>query len=664
MMNTDSAGKLVHLLLDDAGEALSDLPRVEGYTLIQEIGRGGGGVVYEGIADATGKAVAVKILRSRKSKSLMHALLEMDRLVEVRSSVVPHVYEHGWTDGRLYIVTEFIHGVSPIAYAEGLDVRGRVELLAKIANAVGVINERGVIHRDLKPSNVLVTSEGNPVILDLGISVAAKLDGEELTGSDGKPIGTLAYMAPEQARGENDGISTRWDVYALGAIGYRLLTGSTPHELPESITMGVRHVGSEQARSPRELNPNLPKPLSVVLEKACAWEAEDRYESAQLFRDDLRHWLNREPVTAGPQGAWTRSIRLAVKHPVLSMIGFAAMIFVFTIVSTVGAVWWMNMQPYEFRWAGGTTAMSTTLISRSLRPLHKWDTGVKDGIRFPGQILEGDDGGYAVIGFNLPDLETGVKGLVGFRLGEYEEPAWVAEQRVPEELSYAVGYSPPPHLFQCWKIYIEDVFPDIDGNELISLYRQQPNSVSAIQVHRINGELLSEHYHDGYVQSAYWHQASKKLIVTAVNSDGTWLDRGEQIVSAEKYPFVVYAFRPQVGQRGVAIHHPGLRAGVEPVWYRCLLPSSAYWSIPKDINGELRIMANQPGRLNQQYDGLIDLQIGNSPRGDHAGLTIDPDGNVVDSNPTDGWMQNTGLGPDDFYLGELPPRIIQQETEE
>ncbi len=671
-MNTTGAQNLVRMLFREESDSeasslpeeesdleASSLPQVEGYTLVKVIGRGGGGVVYEGIADA-GRRVAIKFIRQGNTNTTSKALLEIDRLATVQSAVVPHVFEHGVVGGQVYMVTELIEGVSPIEFAEDLTIRQCVELLVKIAGAVGELNGYGLIHRDLKPGNILINSEGKPMILDLGISVAAELDHSEMIDHAGKPIGTLAYMAPEQARGETGSLSIQWDVYALGAIGYRLLTGSTPHELPESVTMGVRQVREQRARSPRDLNPKLPKQLSVVLEKACAWEASERYESVQLFRDDLQRWLNREPVLAGPQTGWMRVLRVMSKHPVLSVGAMCAMIFAISIASTSAMVWWQNALPYEFRWNGTDTCSSTSIVSRSNLELHRWETIDKKGIRFPGKLIDFQGEQYAVLGLEFPDINSGHQGLVGYRVGAYDEPAWIATQQVPKDLSYAVRHEPGPHRFDFYKLYIEDVFPEIEGKELISIHWQRPNSVCAIQIHRVNGELLSEYYHDGHLRSVYWEAKQGVLIATGKNSDGEWTERGVSQSVVGRYPLVVFAIRPEVGQYETVVKHSEMVNGIEPLWYKCLTPASSYWALSSEIEG-VNIHATRPSNLTDQMQGYVDLQLGIGPDEYSLNLTINAQGEQVGFRASSGWGAATGMDPAVFSFQNLPARTTSRK---
>src|SRR5204863_9833043 len=138
-----------------------------------------------------------------------------------------------------------------------------VALLAKVADAVQTLHEHGVIHRDLKPANILIDRRGEPVLVDLGLARTENDLSVTLTG-DG-PLGTIAFMSPEQARGEQTKISTRSDVYSLGATAYLLLTGQTPHNLAVPLHEAIRRITTESGRPPHRLDSSLPKPLAAIL---------------------------------------------------------------------------------------------------------------------------------------------------------------------------------------------------------------------------------------------------------------------------------------------------------------------------------------------------------------------------------------------------------------
>ena len=661
-MNTDSAHKLAQALIEPVSrEDAGDMPIVEGYALIREIGRGGSGVVYEAISLETEQHVAIKLLRATASRSVSETFNEIVRHVKMCSDGIPHVYGSGWTNGQCYIISELIDGVDPITYAQQLDLRSKVELFAKITDVVASFNGRGMIHRDLKPSNILVKEDGTPVVLDLGISIIQSTQDDQDSATCTKPVGTVAYMSPEQARGENDEISVRWDVYALGVIGYELLTGLKPHDLQESATTRLEQVRVCPARSPRDLNPLLPKPLGYILTKACATSPSDRYETTQLLRDDLRRWLSREPVFAGPQSHWMRTLRLISKHPILSVAMLCAVIFIVSIGSTIGLVWWQNIQPYQFRYNSFPWASTTSIVSRSGRIFHTWRTELDDGIRFTGRILNSNDGKYAIVGLYVKDMNSGDIGLVGYRLGEYEHPAWVAKQHVPEGLSYAVRNEPGPHEFTLVRVLVADIFAEYEGLEVVSIHRHRPYSVCAIQVHSPDGKLLSEYYHDGWVFNMYWNPISHQLVCTGPNSDGNWFERGADKLGNSNYPLVIFAIRPRLGEVDKVIRHPGLNNGIQPVWYRCLMPQEAYSYLGETPENEFFVI--EPSLLRNRALGYVEIQLGKAENGTgHATMLVDQFGKMIDSWVTDTWSAMHGdADPKIFRLEDLPQRVMPRK---
>jgi len=667
-MNTTSAEQLARaIFLETLAEHSGDLPTVQGYTIVREIGRGGGGVVYEAIPDAAERSVAVKFMHSLCGRPTERVFHEIDRLNDIRSDAVPHIYEHGWCDGQMYLVMEFIDGMPLLEYAGGLGLRERVDLLARVAEAVWELNEHGVIHRDLKPSNILVSEKGVPVIVDLGIAMLLGDEGDEGPGADGAAVGTLAYMAPEQARGVRAEVTTRSDVYSLGAIGYELLTGSTPNELAPTVTQTVRRLQKEPPRPARTLRPDLPKSLAHILEHACAFEAADRYGSAALMRDDLRRWLNGEPISVGPQTLWMRFARLTIRHPVAT-VALLCLLISFTLLASVSAVvWWQTLQPYRFLYEEGDRRGSIiSIISRSGLMLHTWETESPTGIVFGGQILEGVDGGYAVIGLAEPDRDTGVVGLAGYRLGSYDEPAWVAEQHLPDSLLYSIRFEEPPHAFQVLVLKVRDVFPEVPGREVISSHRHRPFSASCIQIHSADGRLLCEYWHDGWVESLYWEPKHGQLYATAKNSDGTWLERGESENWAGNYPVVLFAIKPVQGDIGVVIDMTDDQPDPRVVGYRCLLPGSAYRFMDKSQGGgELVFHVHRAGSAAEFQAGYVEFQLGPGTGIGHATMVIDPDLNLVRVWASDTWSrENDGASPDIFYLGDLPERVTTRMLKE
>ncbi len=338
------------------------LPAIEGYTIDRRLGGGGGGEVYLAIRTGSARPLALKLLRQSlgESPESKRAWRELDVLEQLRLPAIPRLLDHGVHDGRMFLVTEFICGNSLVDHCEtnSLDRRTRVELLAKVADAVQSLHEYGVIHRDIKPSNIIVEDRGasengsaparpRPMLIDLGIATLLTGDVAETLTVEGTPVGSPAFMAPEQARGDKTAISTRSDVYSLGATAYVMLTGGTPHDMDATLHEAIRRVAQDEPRGPRELDATLPKPLAAILAKAAARRPDDRYYSAADFTADLRRWLRREPVEAGRQSVAQRMGRFVARHPVIAVATCSLGILV-AIAAIYSATAWRAQHDQDF----------------------------------------------------------------------------------------------------------------------------------------------------------------------------------------------------------------------------------------------------------------------------------------------------------------------------
>ena len=181
-----------------------------------------------------------------------------------------------------------------------LDDAAVLRLMADIARAVAAAHRLGVIHRDLKPSNIVVTDAGVPKVLDFGLAKPVSVSGSELVSLEGSVVGTPRYMSPEQADGRPGAIDTRTDVFALGVIAYRLLTGAFPHEVGESNSYVslLREIATQAPRRPRLARPDLDTDIEAILLRALEPDAEQRYPTADALASDLTACLDGRPVQA------------------------------------------------------------------------------------------------------------------------------------------------------------------------------------------------------------------------------------------------------------------------------------------------------------------------------------------------------------------------------
>lgn len=278
---------------------------VPGYEIFGELGRGGMGVVYKARQIAAGRLVALKLhlggnLASEVDMARFRAEAEAAAGLE-HPCIVP-VYEVDTLAGQPFFSMKLVEGGSLADRMNQLcgDRRAAVTLLARVARAVHFAHQRGIIHRDLKPGNILLDADETPMVADFGL--AQRTTGDARLTQTGAILGTPAYMAPEQARGER-GLTTAADTYSLGAILYELLTGRPPFQAKTALdTILLLLEGNPP--SPRSLDPEIDRDLEAICLKCLCKVPGERYASAEALADDLDRWLRSEPTTARPLSAW------------------------------------------------------------------------------------------------------------------------------------------------------------------------------------------------------------------------------------------------------------------------------------------------------------------------------------------------------------------------
>ncbi len=277
------------------------------------LGEGGMGSVYRAYDADLRRPVALKFLRGN-DPALYDRLLREARLQsQVDHEHVCKVYEVGLKGERPYVAMQYIEGETLDVAARRMSLEQKVRVIAEVADAVHAAHATGLIHRDLKPGNVMIETRADgwkPFVLDFGLAREHAAVGLTQTGL---ALGTPPYMAPEQARGESEGLDRRTDVYSLGAVLYELLVGRPPFEGKSALEVLVKVLQDEPA-APRALDPRVPRDLETVVLKCLEKEPQRRYESARAMATDLRRYLGGEPIEARPSTFLSRVAARLRKH--------------------------------------------------------------------------------------------------------------------------------------------------------------------------------------------------------------------------------------------------------------------------------------------------------------------------------------------------------------
>ena len=312
----------------------SQLRRIAHFELVRVLGQGGFGAVWLATDTNLERPVALKLPKNHDAGLLREA----QTAARLKHPNIVAVYEVGVNDGHAFIASEYIQGET----LKDELIRGRptieraVSVMKRIASAAEHAHAHDVVHRDMKPANVMVNGDGEPFITDFGIAKSIATD--ETISNDGEIVGTIAYMAPEQARGDSRRTDRRADVYAMGVMLFELLTEYRPFRgTAQGILFQKDH---QDAPSPRSLVPTLPRDIETICMKCLERDPDKRYQTARELAEELDRVQNNLPILARPISRMEKAWRWSCRNPRIAVLSVS--LFLSLVAGLVGVTYFMN----------------------------------------------------------------------------------------------------------------------------------------------------------------------------------------------------------------------------------------------------------------------------------------------------------------------------------
>jgi serine/threonine protein kinase len=308
------------------------------FELLSELGVGSFGYVFRARDPRLDRIVALKVQRAgsfASQEDIERFLREARSAAQLKHPAIVSLYEAGQTDDGIgYLVCEFIDGATlEQRLKDGpLDPATAADFASELADALHYAHEHGVIHRDIKPSNIILDQRGRAHLMDFGL--AKRQTGDVTMTSDGRVMGTPAYMSPEQARGASHEVDGRSDIYSLGVVLYEMLTGERPFQGNRRLLL--LQVLEDEPRPLRRLHAGIPRDLEVISLKAMNKSPARRYQAAKELADDLRRYRQGQPILARPIGYVERSLRWCRRYPL------AVSLFAAVVLGSIAGIWHLS----------------------------------------------------------------------------------------------------------------------------------------------------------------------------------------------------------------------------------------------------------------------------------------------------------------------------------
>jgi TolB-like protein len=311
------------------------------YQLMEEIGRGGQGLVYRARQKSLNRIVALKVIGLGRWATQAHIKrfrLEAETAASLDHPYIVPIHEIGESDGSCYFSMQLVEGrrLDEVIKRELMPNRPAAELIGKLARIISYAHERGILHRDIKPGNILIDADGEPHLTDFGLARLVERE-STITGTTVEGLGTPSYMAPEQAAGDTALLTSATDVYGLGAVFYHLLTGQPPF-VGRTTYETVRRLLETEPRRPRLLNPKVDRDLATMCLKCLEKDPKRRYSSALALAEDLERWLRHEPIQARHAGLLTRGQKWVRRNQAIA----AVIVLSLALAATVAMIAWKS----------------------------------------------------------------------------------------------------------------------------------------------------------------------------------------------------------------------------------------------------------------------------------------------------------------------------------